>query len=952
MPRKTEADERGDERPTAAMNPRTLSVTMTPWPSTAGAEADARLTLGRSLRRAWDLFLVNEFDQALALTRELVTRISSPATQANQVDQAAPEIQLVIAAAKTIRGCIAEITGQGKDDSFAEAVGLYDQWLERVSPSARQAQDYRFYGISLHRVGLKERALAAISEALKRGDATVETYRLRGLLLKERGLDEDDLERLDQAENMIREALRLSPGSPTTLEAMGEVLEARRRPEEAAGWYLKAAYASVSATPPRFHQANDTVSRAFRLTPQDVKVSTLRGMILSAMGRYQEALDALEPALRLETPNVEAMVIQGLILRTLGRNEESEAVLRKATASESPPGQAYVELALTLHALRRYREVVEALDLALDRLPDYKQARVMKGEVLLLFLDDPAGAAEELWKAVDLPPKSAAEYTTLGEALRRLGRYDEALDILNRSLALRADDAYTLGTRGRVLRALKRTTEAIKSLRLAMQSPLFPPWVCLELAEVLADDNCHDEALQVLNRALAEEPSNASLLQMKVRVLKALHRDRAVLLTLLDAVDLDPDSGWALTALAQALCLLDYTDEAWDAVSRALERAPNDVEATIVEAKVLCATAKYSQAVESLDRVTKLDNSPALAHGVRGWALENLSSPEEALRSYQAALEREPSNPWWLKGVGNALRILGKGAEAREKYRKVLEVIADSAQPPVPEIISLKGWCHLCLEEYDEAVRYIGQALSMNSDLVTDQFDFSLALLCRKNFAFALREYKKGLSAAEGKPVSRRVGILRVALQDLESAFSVITELRDDPHAREARNLLNAKLEAASSVPLVHYPSGVEGGIDLETTVDVIFARLLQFDDYPTYVTKLENVRPVDSRPQTFTATFRNGSTAWTVEVLEKTPCVRVAWRGVSPGDYAVALTLYPAEDGTRLRVRVSYSSESDLALKEREELIEDALDEALLAFKKLDKTAAMETAFGGSVDR
>ncbi len=527
-------------------------------------------------------------------------------------------------------------------------------------------------------------------------------------------------------------------------------------------------------------------------------------------------------------------------------------------------------------------------------------------------------------------------HLALGEALRSQGDFSGALAALDQAIALRPEDPASRGSRALVLRALGRSEEAVSEFWYAWKQDPRVVWIPVELSKLLAEMGKPDEALKVLDDALRRNPEDIELVKSKARLLASLNRRLELMLVLQHTLDKAPDSVWALIQLALILCEMDFTDEALDTVNHALRLVPQNAQALDVQGRVYNATGRYREAVERLDEAIALDPKQGILHGLRGWALENLDPIDAAgaALSYKQALALAPDDPWWHKGLANARRFQGIEEEAEAEYRWVLEWSKKLPERPDPELISLVGWCHYSLGEYDAAVDRIGQALSRDPTLGSDQFDFALALLCRGNHVFALREYRKGLDVIRHKPVSRRIGLLGVALRDLRFALERVDRLHEVTQAHEARKALTARLQESEKIIAVGYRQSVERSIELNVSVDLAFFHLSQFEDYPKFLPWVDEVEPIEEGRLRWFPTMGRSSQSWEVRILEQTPYARISWQSGPPDGHSCALTLFPTHEGTRLRVRVSFNKKF-LNFADVETFLENSLMEALENFKQ-----------------
>jgi tetratricopeptide (TPR) repeat protein len=119
-------------------------------------------------------------------------------------------------------------------------------------------------------------------------------------------------------------------------------------------------------------------------------------------------------------------------------------------------------------------------------------------------------------QATDIAPHPLA-YANWGYALNHLGQYEEAIDVLNKSIDLELHDR-SLTYRAHALRKLNRTDEAMSDYDEAMK--LNPGNMKLRTlrAELLDDIGRKPEAYSETLFILKHEPSNVRALRLKARL--------------------------------------------------------------------------------------------------------------------------------------------------------------------------------------------------------------------------------------------------------------------------------------------------------------------------------------------------------------------------------------------------------------------------------------------------
>ena len=160
----------------------------------------------------------------------------------------------------------------------------------------------------------------------------------------------------------------------------------------------------------------------------------------------------------------------------------------------------------------RPEEAMTVLDTALDAYPedaDLLYARAMAAE----RIDRLDILERDLRAIIDRDPNHAEALNALGYTLAdRTDRYQEALELVERALALGPDEHHIVDSMGWVLYRLGRHEEAAAHLRRSYEGER-DPVVAAHLGEVLWALGRREEAREVWGAALEEAPDNEVLLE-------------------------------------------------------------------------------------------------------------------------------------------------------------------------------------------------------------------------------------------------------------------------------------------------------------------------------------------------------------------------------------------------------------------------------------------------------
>ncbi|MGE5537863.1 MAG: tetratricopeptide repeat protein [Gemmatimonas sp.] len=332
---------------------------------------------------------------------------------------------------------------------------------------------------------------------------------------------------------------------------------------------LSAAYAA--------HEAGDTATA--ERTCRDV---------LGALPRQREALQLL-----------------GVILAQSGRLTEAERVLREAV--ETDPGAAFMHFNLghVLSQQGRREEALASYTMATTHAPDFAPAAIHRC-VVLIQLGRVPEAIDGL-NAVLERETSADAFYHRGNALKRLGRADEALADYERALTLAPDDPEILYNRGNALLDLGRWSEAIASYDAALKSAPGYPDALNNRGIALQRQGRAAEAVASYDAALAAAPQFAAAHYNRGNALKDLHRYEEALASYDRALALEPGYAEAANNRGSALNSLRRTADAIAAFSRALELRPDYAEALFNRAQALLHHRDYAAAAADFERLRELE---------------------------------------------------------------------------------------------------------------------------------------------------------------------------------------------------------------------------------------------------------------------------------------------------------------------------------------------------------
>ncbi len=292
-----------------------------------------------------------------------------------------------------------------------------------------------------------------------------------------------------------------------------------------------------------------------------------------------------------------------------------------AVPSSSFDIAAAMQEAVGLHRAGRLREADKLYARVLKAAPSHFDALHLSG--LCKAQNGQMGEAYRLIAAaLKVNARAPEAWLNFANVLHALKRDGEALDALDRALALRPDDANALENRGNALLSLGRPPEALASFDAALARDARRPGALIGRGSARAALGQLNEALADFDAALMLAPGHPSALYNRGNALFALGR------------------------YAPALAAFDAAHKA----------APQHPQALNNRGRALQALDRHREAVESFDKALALQKDYADAHSNRALSLLTLGELRSGFAEYEwrwrrsgmSDTRRNYRGPLWL----------------------------------------------------------------------------------------------------------------------------------------------------------------------------------------------------------------------------------------------------------------------------------------------------------------
>ncbi len=321
-------------------------------------------------------------------------------------------------------------------------------------------------------------------------------------------------------------------------------------------------------------------------------------------------------------------------------------------------------------------------------------------------------AAESGYRSVlAAEPEHVNALHLLGVALCQRRRGLEAIDWIDRAIALQPDIAGYHGSRGEALRQLGRLDEAVAALAWALE---------LDPSLILSHNNLGvarlqlglvERALMSFDEAIRLDPGCTRAWINRGEALQALDRWDEAAIAYQEVLEAEPDNAHVHAYRGHVLVQLgdgDRLDEAERHCRRAIALMPGLSEAHTNLGNVLAAMGRDEDALASYRTALRLDPDLALPWNNIGCVEQRLGRFDAAHAAFERALANEPNHPRFHTNLAGLLAEQERDHEAIEHYR-----IARRCDPTFAEASTGLALALLKLGRHDEARLVLEDALRL-----------------------------------------------------------------------------------------------------------------------------------------------------------------------------------------------------------------------------------------------
>lgn len=476
--------------------------------------------------------------------------------------------------------------------------------------------------------------------------------------------------RLDEGEKavqMLQETLEKDPGDVADRLLLARIYIGLGEYEEAAHQYRTIHEQNPSETRAllllselylnlrMIDQAEHMLQEVLKVNPDSYETHVLLARIYSGTKRYEQALTEYDESLRL--------------------NWSIDLLMEKADVYRM---QEKYDKVVSL-----YREILEK-----DRNNE-RAALALINQLLDMDLEDEALVElKRLKQRSDLTEKVELSIARL---FARLGKYDQAMEILRRSLrqGSGADTRYLLAV---IMAQAEQYEQALDQLRMiGPDEEEFENAVILRVRLLRFLDR-QEDAIELLEKTVAnEETRSPDMFVMLAALYHVQHQTKKGEEAFERAMSAFPENNELLYEYGLFMDTAGQPDEALTIMEKLIEREPTHGEAlNYVGYSWADKNIHLDKALEYIKRAIELKPENAFIQDSLGWVYYRLGRIEEAREALEYALELSDNDPTIYDHLGDVYLELGRTEDALEAYRKGLSLFEGDEKSELKDNIQEK----------------------------------------------------------------------------------------------------------------------------------------------------------------------------------------------------------------------------------------------------------------------
>lgn len=269
--------------------------------------------------------------------------------------------------------------------------------------------------------------------------------------------------------------------------------------------------------------------------------------------------------------------------------------------------------------------------------------------------------------------------------------------------------------------------------------------IFFKIGKSLVEKDKPTEAIEYYNKAIDEDPTNATYYAFKSYGYNFLDAYENALDTIDIGILLDPKNDTYHFQRAYYLDRLDRNEEAVEEYEKAIQLNPNNTEIYWRINNPLLELERYQDIINNFDRVIKIEpNNTNLYYEKGAFVRSFLQNDQEALKTFEDALSIWPDNATFNFQKAITLRSMNQSNQAIEYFNRAIEL-----DPTDYSYYEVLGNTFFELGKYKEAIDYYEKAINSGTEFESRWFETDLPkILSQRGLAFAqLQNYTESMKS-------------------------------------------------------------------------------------------------------------------------------------------------------------------------------------------------------------
>ena len=266
-------------------------------------------------------------------------------------------------------------------------------------------------------------------------------------------------------------------------------------------------YGDMKNFPAAIQELNDVLEAR----PNELRVRDFLGLLYEEMKDYDRAIATYQANLAIDPTFFDSVLHLGFVSYRLKRNNEAISYLEKAIKLNPKRTESYLLFGLTYFQMEDYQSAKTKLEEGILQDPANAELHFNLGTVLdkLNQFDE---AVREMQQTLELDPEHADALNYLGYSYADRGiKFEEALDLTRRAVALKPHNGYYVDSLAWALYKLGRVDEALEAIQRAASLVSDDPVIYEHLGEIFLSREERDKARDAWLHSLQLDSTNESL---------------------------------------------------------------------------------------------------------------------------------------------------------------------------------------------------------------------------------------------------------------------------------------------------------------------------------------------------------------------------------------------------------------------------------------------------------